>query len=197
MDIKVLNDVISKFNIANGNYSFKQISQGYINDTFLVNLDGFPTYLLQRINSNVFKDVKGLHKNIIQVLNKLIADDYKRIELFSTLDENPYLLENENFSAFHRIKSDELWHHYLGESLLISVIHLNGEFEQIKLGKNLAEGEVLQAVVPAGAWFAAFFLSWPCQANPLLSLALQAICCILAVRKFILASFIMFFPPSE
>ena len=112
MDIKVLNDVISKFNIANGNYSFKQISQGYINDTFLVNLDGFPTYLLQRINSNVFKDVKGLHKNIIQVLNKLIADDYKRIELFSTLDENPYLLENENCWRILNFVNDSSAHNF-------------------------------------------------------------------------------------
>ncbi len=65
-----------------------------------------------------------------------------------------YLLENTDFSTFHRIKSDELWHHYLGQSFLISVIHEDGRFEEILLGKNLQHGEKLQAMVPAGAWFA-------------------------------------------
>jgi predicted cupin superfamily sugar epimerase len=36
-----------------------------------------------------------------------------------------FLLEAGNFSAFHRIKSDECWHFYAGETLLIYVIHLN------------------------------------------------------------------------
>ncbi len=65
-----------------------------------------------------------------------------------------YLLEKTDFSTFHRIKSDELWHHYLGESFLISVILEDGSFEEILLGKNLQHGEKPQAMVPAGAWFA-------------------------------------------
>ncbi len=66
-----------------------------------------------------------------------------------------YLLEKENFSAFHRIKSDELWHHYDGGALLIHIIDDKGDYEVIKLGKNLDQGEVPQAVVPYGEWFAA------------------------------------------
>lgn len=65
-----------------------------------------------------------------------------------------YLLEDNDFSTYHRIKSDELWHHYFGESFVISVIHEDGRFEEIVLGKNLHQGEKPQAMVPAGAWFA-------------------------------------------
>jgi predicted cupin superfamily sugar epimerase len=56
-----------------------------------------------------------------------------------------FLLLKDLFSAFHRIKSDECWHFYEGASLHVHVLHLNG---------NCLEGEVYQAVVPAGAWFA-------------------------------------------
>jgi predicted cupin superfamily sugar epimerase len=65
-----------------------------------------------------------------------------------------FLLTGSNFSAFHRIKSDELWHFYDGDMCKVYVIHLNGELEIIRLGRNIANGEVYQAVVPAGAWFA-------------------------------------------
>ena len=66
-----------------------------------------------------------------------------------------FLLETHNFSAFHRIKSDEMWHFYAGEALEIFVIHEEqGEMRVIKLGDDPEKGETFQAVVPAGAWFA-------------------------------------------
>ena len=65
-----------------------------------------------------------------------------------------FLLEQENFSAFHRIQSDECWHFYAGQSLHVHIIHPNGQYELIRLGNNLTQGETFQAVVPAGSWFA-------------------------------------------
>ena len=65
-----------------------------------------------------------------------------------------FLLLKDLFSAFHRIKSDECWHFYEGASLHVHVLHLNGNYELISLGRNSAKGEVYQAIVPAGAWFA-------------------------------------------
>ena len=64
-----------------------------------------------------------------------------------------FLLEKGNFSAFHRIKSDECWHFYAGQTLLIYVIDKSGRLEIIKLGNNVLAGEVFQAVVPADCWF--------------------------------------------
>jgi predicted cupin superfamily sugar epimerase len=66
-----------------------------------------------------------------------------------------YLLERGNFSAFHRIKSDECWHFYAGETLLVHIITTSGSYTCIKLGNRINEGEMFQYVVPAGAWFAA------------------------------------------
>ena len=65
-----------------------------------------------------------------------------------------FLLERGDFSAFHRIKSDECWHFYDGGGLLIHVLMQNGKYVCKRLGKNLGEGELLQFIVPAGAWFA-------------------------------------------
>ena len=65
-----------------------------------------------------------------------------------------FLLEKGNFSAFHRIKSDEVWHFYDGDPLSVYVIHSNGTLDEIKLGLNLSKGQMPQAVVPANCWFA-------------------------------------------
>lgn len=65
-----------------------------------------------------------------------------------------FLLEQGNFSAFHKIQSDECWHFYSGDTLIIHVIHVNGRHENIRLGSLFQDGEVFQAIVPAGSWFA-------------------------------------------
>jgi uncharacterized protein len=65
-----------------------------------------------------------------------------------------FLLEGKQFSAFHRIKSDELWHFYTGCGLNIYVLHPTGEGEILKLGNDLRNGFSFQHVVKAGCWFA-------------------------------------------
>ncbi len=65
-----------------------------------------------------------------------------------------FLLEQGNFSAFHRIKSDECWHFYAGDPLLVYVMQLNGTLDIIHLGNDIEKGQVFQFVVPANCWFA-------------------------------------------
>ena len=65
-----------------------------------------------------------------------------------------FLLDEGNFSAFHRIASDEVWHFYAGSSLVVCVIDPNGNYSELHLGNGSDEGEVFQAVVKAGCWFA-------------------------------------------
>ncbi len=67
-----------------------------------------------------------------------------------------YLLCDGAHSAWHRIKSDEVWHFYAGEPLLVHVLDENGALVTHRLGNALTHpGAVFQAVVPAGLWFAA------------------------------------------
>jgi uncharacterized protein len=65
-----------------------------------------------------------------------------------------FLLEGKSFSAFHRLRCDELWHFYAGAPLLVHVIGGSGEHSKILLGNDPEAGETLQAVVKAESWFA-------------------------------------------
>jgi predicted cupin superfamily sugar epimerase len=65
-----------------------------------------------------------------------------------------FLLEGENFSAFHRLHSDELWHFHTGGTIVVHVIEPGGAHSEIHLGSDPDVGEVFQAVVRAGSWFA-------------------------------------------
>jgi predicted cupin superfamily sugar epimerase len=66
-----------------------------------------------------------------------------------------YLLRAGDFSAFHVVQSDEVWHHYLGASLELHTIDPSGRHERIELGSSLLNGEQPQWVVPAGTLQAA------------------------------------------
>ena len=65
-----------------------------------------------------------------------------------------FLVPGHTFSAFHRILSDELWHFYDGDMLEIYVIDESGTLSIIQLGRDTDRGQVFQAVVRRGAWFA-------------------------------------------
>ena len=65
-----------------------------------------------------------------------------------------YLLGPGDFSAFHRIRSDETWHFYRGAGLRLYVLADDGVCECVLLGDGAERGEVFQATVPAGRWFA-------------------------------------------
>jgi len=65
-----------------------------------------------------------------------------------------FLLEQGNFSAFHRIKSDECWHFYTGDPLDVYVLQQDGNLEIVHLGNDISKGLMFQYVVPADCWFA-------------------------------------------
>jgi len=65
-----------------------------------------------------------------------------------------FLLEGKQFSAFHRIQSDECWHFYTGIGLHIYVLRPDGRGEVLKLGDDLKNDYSFQQLVPAGCWFA-------------------------------------------
>ncbi len=66
-----------------------------------------------------------------------------------------FLVDGSNFSAFHRLQSDEVWHFYAGSALIIHVIAPDGPASEILLGDDPESGESFQCVVKAGCWFGA------------------------------------------
>lgn len=65
-----------------------------------------------------------------------------------------FLLTSANFSAFHRIKQDEIWHFYAGSPLTVHVIYPDGSYVAHRVGMQLDSNIEPQLVVPAGCWFA-------------------------------------------
>ena len=68
-----------------------------------------------------------------------------------------FMLENNDFSAWHRLKSDEIWHYYDGGSPIdIHVIEPDGRYHVQALGNPAMDEKALfQVVIKAGSWFAA------------------------------------------
>ncbi|WP_427313120.1 cupin domain-containing protein [Cupriavidus sp. H39] len=66
-----------------------------------------------------------------------------------------YMLCGNDYSAWHRIRSDELWHYHVGSPVDVHRI-VNGTLVTQRLGDPLRHpGAAFQALVPAGQWFAA------------------------------------------
>ncbi len=65
-----------------------------------------------------------------------------------------FLITEGNFSAFHRIDSDELWYYHEGATCNIHIIHQGGGYSVIKLGNEIHNQHVFQGIVKAGDWFA-------------------------------------------
>jgi predicted cupin superfamily sugar epimerase len=69
-----------------------------------------------------------------------------------------FLLGEGDFSAFHHVRSDEVWHHYAGVPLELATLRETSagvEERVVRLGPNVLAGEVPQAVVEAGVLQAA------------------------------------------
>ena len=66
-----------------------------------------------------------------------------------------FLLQQHQFSAFHKIKSDEVWHFYYGDALIVYEIDQQGQVIEHRLGCDPENNERFQCVISAGNWFAA------------------------------------------
>ncbi len=64
-----------------------------------------------------------------------------------------YLLTNRTFSAFHKIKSPEIWYFHEGMTMVIHIIHQDGKYERVLLSDK--DGCSHQFTVPENCWFAA------------------------------------------
>lgn len=111
------------------------------------------------------------YKNIVEQLNMLphpeggyYKEEYRSKDIISNLpnfsgDRNYctsiyFLLTSANFSGFHRIKQDEIWHFYSGSPLAVHVIDLDGNYTKHIIGMNIENNQFPQLTVPANCWFA-------------------------------------------
>ncbi|HEX3891747.1 MAG TPA: cupin domain-containing protein [Terracidiphilus sp.] len=63
-----------------------------------------------------------------------------------------YMLETGIFSEMHVLDSDEIFHFYLGDPVEMLQLHPDGSSTVVTLGQDLAAGQQVQMLVPAGVW---------------------------------------------
>ncbi len=98
----------------------------------------------------------GYYREIFRSEEKILKGLPDRYEGERCICTSIYFLLSENdFSAFHRLKSDEIWHFYSGSALDIYVIGSNGELSIHSIGNSTGENELFQVVIKRGQWFAA------------------------------------------
>ena len=89
---------------------------------------------------------KGAITRLIRSGVELVPDAQVRLKF------GDYLLGVGDCSLPHRLDSDELYHFHLGDPVEMWLLYPDGRAERIVLGGDLASGQCVQAVVPAGAW---------------------------------------------
>ena len=98
-----LNALLGHFAIPKKQYGFRPLTDGYINDTFLVKEGHTPLYILQRVNHLVFPNVAGLMGNVQKALGQLQAPDYQNIILVATVDGQFYYRKEAPELGFWRL----------------------------------------------------------------------------------------------
>jgi predicted cupin superfamily sugar epimerase len=63
-----------------------------------------------------------------------------------------FLLAEGEFSRWHRVDAAEIWLWHAGAPLQLGLREAGAGHKSVRLGPDPDAGEVLQAVVPAGAW---------------------------------------------
>lgn len=94
-----MTNILEQFGIPDEDWNFEKASQGLINDTFFVQLEGERKYVLQRLNENVFPNSSALIHNLEKTLPFLSAPDYVSVKYFSS----------GHGQFFYRDTDGELW----------------------------------------------------------------------------------------
>ena len=66
-----------------------------------------------------------------------------------------FLLTSDEFSAFHKIKQDEIWHFHEGSPIILHTISEEGIHQEHCIGTNFLAGQKPQLVVEGNHWFSA------------------------------------------
>ncbi len=113
-------------------------------------------YLIKKLNLEKHPEggwFKEVYRSGEMISAECLSGSFKGARNIST--SIYYLLEGDDFSAFHRIKSDEIWHYYAGNSAIEILTIEKGLIKTQLLGNQTDEKQNFQIAVPKNTWFAA------------------------------------------
>jgi thiamine kinase-like enzyme len=111
-DLFIIPEIYDAFRTDAAFRGASRIGSGHINDTFRITTeDPRISYVLQRINANVFKDIPGLMENIgivtRHIENKILSGE-PQARSFSAL----HLIQTADRQLFHKSERHEFWRLY-------------------------------------------------------------------------------------
>lgn len=118
-------DVAKKFLIDSHPVSCEEYGCGHINDTYLVVTEKNTKYILQRINTRIFKNPVGLMNNIKLVTEYLKsngAGNRETLSLIYTVENGFYYVDDENY--YYRM------YDFVTDTVTYQAVENNRQFEQ-------------------------------------------------------------------
>ena len=94
-----------------------------------------------------YRSAEIIHSNTL-------PDSYNEDRSFGTAIY--YLLTPETYSALHKLPTDEIFHFYLGDPVIMLQLHPDKTSDVITLGHKINEGQKVQIIVPKGTWQGTF-----------------------------------------
>ncbi len=96
---------------------------------------------------------KETYRSVGNINSDSLDESYQGKRSYSTCIY--FLLTSDDFSAFHKIKQDEIWHFHEGSPIQLHTISEKGKHHKYTIGNDFINGETPQLVVPGNHWFAA------------------------------------------
>ncbi|MFU8793409.1 MAG: phosphotransferase enzyme family protein [Acholeplasmataceae bacterium] len=105
-----MRSIVNQFLILGNILDIKAHKEGHINDTYYIQTDHPMTYVLQRINHEVFENVDQLMSNIKRITIYLSDyhtqngnQHYQVLELIDTKDYKTYVCHNKNYYRMYKV----------------------------------------------------------------------------------------------
>ena len=109
-------------------------------------------------NLNLVKHPEGgyyteIYRSTDKINKEHLPDRFNSSRAFNTAIY--FLLTNDDFSSFHKLKADEIWHFYSGSPLILYEIDNDSILHKSVLSSDMTEDTTFTKVVKAGNWLAA------------------------------------------
>ena len=100
LNLKQFSKILDVFGFDANNFSIEKSSNGLINQTFVVtNLNSSNRYILQQLNTSIFKDPIAIAENIKSAAAAILAvdEDYPVIKINKTKNGEDYFIDDQNY----------------------------------------------------------------------------------------------------
>lgn len=133
-----LDNIVNEFKIDGKIISIEAYGQGHIHDTYLVVTDQ-GSYILQKLNTSIFKDVHGLMTNIDKITNHLKDKDIATLNIIKTKKEELYY---DSYRMYDFVKGENLQE----TSDLELLLTLGQEFGRFVNAFNDFQGKIVDTI---------------------------------------------------